>query len=62
MTNEEILEAVCKEFHDNYFEDKWDDEREDGITKAMTRNCMRKALIKLWSLRPVPLSTDGETI
>jgi len=51
MMQKEILDAVCKEFYDNYFEDKWDEIHENSITKAMTRDSMAKALLKLWSLR-----------
>ena len=52
MENKEMLEAVCQEFHDNYFEDKWADIPDNSITKTMTRNAMAKALLKLWRLRP----------
>jgi len=51
MTQAEIFEAVCKEFNDNYMEDKWDELHENSIEKALTRNAMSKALLKLWSLR-----------
>ena len=52
MDNKEMLEAVCKEFNDNYMEDKWDDIPDNSITKEMTRQAMAKALMKLWRLRP----------
>lgn len=52
MLNNEIFEAVCAEFHDNYFEDKWHELDENSIMKAGTRNAMHKALLKLWELRP----------
>ncbi len=51
MMQKEIFEAVCAEFHDNYFEDKWHEIPENSIMKAGTRNAMHKALLKLWELR-----------
>jgi hypothetical protein len=48
----EVFEAVCREFHDTYFEDRWDSLPDDGIEKAALRNSMRNALLKLWSMRP----------
>ncbi len=58
---EKIFEAVCKEFNDDFFEDKWDEEPENGIHKSMLRHSMKKALLKLWELRNNP-HPNNETL
>lgn len=51
-TNEEIFEAVCAEFNDNFFEDKWTEIPESSICKASVRVAMKRALDKLASFIP----------
>lgn len=52
MDNAQILETVCREFNDTLFEDKWDALPQDSVVKYSVRTAMKKALLKLWELRP----------